>query len=446
MNQELSNEKWNRVMDEVSKSINPSYFQSFISPLQFIKLENDSIVLSAPSDQIKRHVVTKYISHLENAFYQVMGDRYSVEIFTEVGSNNLSQLIQNKMNHDEDKLNPEMTFDNFYIADSNRLAYTACQEAVKRPGDINPLYIFGSVGVGKTHLLHAMGNEIVRRDRTKKVRYVEMTSFLNEFVYSVRQNSRTTLDSFKIKYQSYDTLLIDDIQFLNSGADKTQEEFFALFNFLYQRKSQIVIASDRPSYELPIHDRLKSRFTKGVQSLIQQPSEDLRLKILKSFSSSYNLSLDEESYQYISRNVTGDIRFLLGSINDIILYKKAYNMFIIPFEKVKEVVDSRVQTRKKSMVYTHDQLIDQVCEKFNQTRKDILGKTRKSEFIIPRHLCMFLLHEVFHLKKTQIGRIFDCQHTTVIHAITNISKLRQLDEKIESTIQNIHLQLGTNDL
>jgi chromosomal replication initiator protein len=121
-------------------------------------------------------------------------------------------------------------------------------------------------------------------------------------------------------------------------------------------------------------------------------------------------------------------------------------MFIIPFEKVKEVVDSRVQTRKKSMVYTHDQLIDQVCEKFNQTRKDILGKTRKSEFIIPRHLCMFLLHEVFHLKKTQIGRIFDCQHTTVIHAITNISKLRQLDEKIESTIQNIHLQLGTNDL
>jgi chromosomal replication initiator protein len=448
MNQPHKNEKWSLVLDEVSKVLYPNYFQNFISPLNLLRIEDNRIILSAPSDLVKRHVQTKYIDYLENAFYTVLGNRYTIEIFTEerFATEDFSKIIQDKMDRDDPKINPELNFENFYIADSNRLAYTACKEVVSRLAEINPLYIFGSVGVGKTHLLHAIGNEIIKKDRSKKVKYIEMTSFLNEFVYSVRQNSRTILDSFKLKYQSYDILLIDDIQFLNSGADKTQEEFFSLFNFLYQRKSQIVIASDRPSYDLPIHDRLKSRFTKGVQTLIQPPSADLRLEILKSFSSSYNLTLDSNSLEYISKNITGDIRFLLGSINDILLYKKAYNLLIIPFEKVKEVIDSRTSSRKKSINFTHDQLIDLICEKYNQTRKDILGKSRKNEFIIPRHLCMYLLFKIYNLKKTQIGRIFDCQHTTVIHGISNIENLKEIDTKVHETISYLLLEMGTIDI
>ncbi|WCL51422.1 chromosomal replication initiator protein DnaA [Leptospira sp. GIMC2001] len=437
-----TNPDWNLVLNEVSKLINPKYYHSFISPLHLLKIENSKAFLIAPSDQVKRHVESKYITQIEEALFTVLGDRVHVEILTESkdASVEFNTAIQDKFDVRESFFNPDYSFENFIVADSNRLPYTACMEAVKRPGDINPLYIFGSVGVGKTHLLHAIGNEILKREPWKKVRYVEMTSFLNEFVYTVRQNSRTALDSFKLKFQSYDTLLIDDIQFLNSGADKTQEEFFALFNFLYQRKSQIVIASDRPSYELPIHDRLKSRFTKGVQANVQPPSPDLRRAILSKYSDLYNLHLDEESLNYTSSHITGDIRHLMGALNDILLYKKAYNLMIVPFERVKEVVDSRSVFRQKAVDMTQDNLIELVCEIYNQPKKDVLGKSRKNEFILPRHLCMYMLKEIFSLNKTLIGRIFDCKHTTVIHAISNIEEKIKTDLKLQETVHKVRLK------
>lgn len=436
------NNEWNQVLEQVAKLVNPNYYHSFIAPLRFLKLEDSRLILIAPSEQVKKHVQTKYISYIETAIYNIYNDRYQVEIHTESRDSSpvLEQFIHDKFQNSDSNFNSDYTFDNFIIAESNRLAYTACYEAVNRPGDINPLYLFGSVGVGKTHLLHAIGNEILRREPWKKVRYVEMTSFLNEFVFTVRQNTRQALESFKLKFQSYDTLLIDDIQFLNSGADKTQEEFFVLFNFLYQRKSQIVIASDRPSYELPIHDRLKSRFTKGVQANIQVPSDDLRIGILRKYSTIYGLCLDELSLDYISRHITGDVRYLMGALNDILLFKKAYNFIIIPFDRVKEIVDSRMATRKKSIDLTQDSLIDAICEAYSQSRKDIVGKSRRNEFIIPRHLCMYLLFHVFGLNKTLIGRIFDCKHTTAMNGISKIEKLLETDKKLQEVVNNLRLK------
>lgn len=442
MDSHEKNTEWKQVLDEVAKTINPSYYQSFISPLQFKSMDDSKVYLIAPSDTVKNHVQTKYLSFIEQAIFSIFQNRYHVEILTESREAQpvLQNVIHSKFQNEGSQFNPEYTFENFILAQSNRLAYTACKEAVNRPGDINPLYIFGSVGVGKTHLLHAIGNEIQRKEPWKKVRYVEMTSFLNEFVFTVRQNTRQALDSFKLKFQSYDTLLIDDIQFLNSGADKTQEEFFSLFNFLYQRKSQIVIASDRPSYELPIHDRLKSRFTKGVQANILPPSDDLRHSILKKYSLQYDLHLDSVSLDYICAHITGDIRYLMGALNDIILYKKAYNLILVPFDQVKEVVDARISTRKRSIDLSEDALIDRVCDAYNQSRKDILGKSRKNEFIIPRHLCMFLLHEIFKMNKTLVGRVFGCKHTTVMHGIQNIQNRLEKDKKLQEVVNNLRYQ------
>ncbi|MCC5813534.1 MAG: chromosomal replication initiator protein DnaA [Leptospira sp.] len=442
MNLSEKHNEWNQVLDEVAKLINPSYYQSFISPLKFFKIENNKLILLAPSDMVRKHVETRYLSQIETAIYNIYQDRYHVEILTEAKESApvMNELAIDRFQPTNNQFNTDYTFENFIIAESNRLAFTACSEAVNRPGDINPLYLFGSVGVGKTHLLHAIGNEIIKKEPWKKVRYIEMTSFLNEFVYTVRQSSRQALESFKLKFQSYDTLLIDDIQFLNSGADKTQEEFFSLFNFLYQRKSQIVIASDRPSYELPIHERLKSRFTKGVQANIQPPSEDLRINILKKYSQIYGLQLDEISLNYISKNILGDIRYLLGALNDILLFKKAYNYFVVPYDKVKEVVDSRCETRRKTSDLTQETLIDMICEFYNQSRKDVMGKSRRNEYIIPRHLCMYLLHHIFDLNKTLIGRIFDCKHTTVLNGIHNIEKKMEIDKKIQEVINTVRFQ------
>jgi chromosomal replication initiator protein len=391
---------------------------------------------------IKNHVQSKYLPYIENAFYQTTGDRVQIEIVTETRETSfgIQKIIQDQFRSYEDALISDYTFENFITCESNRLAVTAAREAVSRPGAINPLYIYGPVGVGKTHLLHSIGNEIRKDEPWKKIRYVEMTSFMNEFVFTVRQNTRAALESFKLKFQSYDTLLIDDIQFLNSGADKTQEEFFVLFNFLYQRKSQIVIASDRPSDELPIHERLRSRFTKGVQVTIQSPSPDLRIQILKRYASMYNLQLDSESYAYIAENISGDIRYLIGAVNEILLYQKAYNLLIVPFDRVKQAIDSRINTRKNSVNLTQDHLIDMVCEYYNQPRSLVLGKSRKAELILPRHLCMYLLGDIFKLSRSLIGRIFQCEHSTVIHAIKNIESRIPGDSKLSEIIQEIRLK------
>lgn len=431
--------EWSLVLEDISQHINPNYFHNFITPLKLIKINDAKVILLAPSSQIQKHVETKYISFLEQSIFRIFKERFQVEIITD-NSNNLeiwSEHIKDKVFQTKAQFNPDYTFDTFIQDETNKLAYTACREAVLRPGEINPLYIFGSVGVGKTHLLHAIGNEILKREPWKKVRYVEMTTFLNEFVFTVRQNSRTALDSFKIKYQSYDVLLIDDIQFLNSGADKTQEEFFSLFNYLYQKRNQIVIASDRPSFELPIHERLKSRFTKGIQANIQPPSIHLKKNILKRFSDIHGIFIDEVSLDYIANNIPGDIRYLIGAMNDVLLYKKAYHCVIVPFDAIKEIVDTRRETRKKTTGLDQEIIIDRVCQAYNQSRKDVLGKSRKIEYVIPRHVIMYILHTILHLNKTVIGRIFDCKHTTVLHAIENIKIKLESDSKIKEIIENI---------
>jgi chromosomal replication initiator protein len=435
---------WEEILLEVSKVVPPFYFKNFIAPLQFRKFEGSDMIVSAPSTVIKSHVEAKYAGFLEAAAYQVKGDSFRLVLLTdrEDSIHQLKDLIENRFDQSDAELNNEYTFDTFFISDCNRLALTAAKSISEAPAKYNPLYLFGPVGVGKTHLLHAIGNEIKKRDPWKTIRYVNSISFLNEFIFTVRQNNRDSLESFKMRYQSYNVLLFDDIQFLNSGAEKTQEEFFALFNFLYERKRQIVIASDRPSYELPLHDRLKSRFVHGLQADIKEHDLKLRIEMFHQYSKQYDIPMSLELLEWLGKNCDGDSRALLGIMNDLILYKKAYDFFFLPEDKIKEIANARLQTNKKRIGYNPDQVIDLLCERMNIARKDLLGKSRKADFIPPRHLCMYLLNEVLGLPKAQIGRIFSAQHTTVIHGINKIQERISEDKNLSDLHQSLKHQIS----
>lgn len=436
--------KWVEILDEIAKQIPPKYFSNFIEPLKFEKWNLDELHIIAPSSGIKRHVETKYTTYIEDAIYQVLGDKYKVFITSEseLASKSLKETLSSKFDHSDSDLNPEYQLDTYIVSDSNRIAYTAAKTVTEEPGKYNPLYLFGPVGVGKTHLLHAIGNSIIKKDPWKTVRYVNSTSFLNEFIFTVRQNNRDSLESFKMRYQSYNVLLFDDIQFLNGGAEKTQEEFFALFNFLYERKRQIVIASDRPSFELPLHERLKSRFVHGLQADIKSHDLGLRKELLRNYLTEYSIPFSEDLLLWLAERLDGDSRALIGIVNDLVMYKKAYQYFILSDEKIKEVAEARIQSVKKRIGFNPEVIIDIVAEKTNTARKDILGKGRKADFILPRHLCMTLLFEVLHLPKSQIGRIFNSNHSTVIHGIENFHSKIETEPNWNDLYRSIKHQIS----
>ena len=431
---------WDQILEEVSRQIPPQYYDSFISPLTLLEISSEKVTLSAPSGTIKSHVEKKYLKYLEDAVYTIAGNRIFFEITLESDKNSFKDIVSERYeSQDSFEFNPDYTFQKFITGDSNRTAFTAAKETALKSAEINPLYIFGKVGVGKTHLLHSIAWEIKNNSPWKSVKYIDILSFMNEFTFMV--SNRQNLESFKMKYQSYDVLLVDDIQYLNSSAEKTQEMFFYFFNYLYDRKRQIVIASDRPSFELPIQERLKSRFVTGFQVDIKPPDTEIRMKILKRYSESLNLNLSNEIISYIANSIQGDIRSLLGALNDLNIYKKSFGLLFFKIETVEEIISNRL-VKSTSSEFDYEFLIDTVCETFGQHRKDILGKSRKSEFIIPRHISIYLLNEIYNLNKTVTGRLFQIKHTAVIHAIRKVEELKKSDPSVKQKIDSIRSKIS----
>jgi len=428
---------WPKILDEVSKQIPAMYFEPFISPLSFVEFKEDSLIIKAPSSLIKNHVEKKYQTVIADAAEKVGGSKFKIQIHVDSNDTPIASFIDTKFKEDSFPFNPDYILEKFILSDSNRMAYMACKDAIENPGKQNPIYIHGKVSVGKTYLLHAIGNSLTQNHPDKPIKYISISDFLSEFVFNVQ--NRQAMDAFKLKYQSYHTLIIDDIQNLNSSAEKTQEEFFAIFNYLFDRKRQIILAADRPISDLPISERLRSRFITGCQVEIQAPDETVRIGILKQKSKEANLQLSDIAIQFISDNFQTDTRALLGCLNDLQLYKKTFSLLFVSDEKVKELLENRLH-KSKDLDINHEKIIDLVCERYTQSKKDILSKSRKAEYIIPRHICMYLLFEVCNMNKTLIGRVFNTKHTTVISAINRIKEMMKDDLSFRKTVNSFKSQ------
>ena len=428
---------WPKILDEVSKQIPAMYFEPFISPLSFVECKEDNLIIKAPSLTIKNHVEKKYQSLISDAAEKIGGFKLKIQIHTDSNDTPISNFIDTKFKEDSFPFNPDYTMDKFVIGDCNRMAFMACKDAIENPGTQNPIYIHGKVSVGKTYLLHAIGNALTKMYPNKPIKYISIADFLSEFVFTVQ--NRQAMDAFKLKYQSYQALIIDDIQNLNSSAEKTQEEFFAIFNYLFDRKRQIILAADRPISELPINEKLKSRFITGCQVEIQSPDETVRIGILKQKSKEANLQLTDSSIQFISDNFQTDTRALFGCLNDIQLYKKTFSLLLVSDEKVKEILENRLH-KIKDLDVSHEKIIDAVCERYTQSKKDILSKSRKAEYIVPRHICMYLLFEICNMNKTVIGRVFNTKHTTVISAINRVKEMIKEDLTFKKNVLSLKSQ------
>lgn len=396
----------------------------------------------------------KYHNEICNALKNITNNKpgeiyYKVEIKKTNPVNEILEKIKIKksldFNNDSPSinrfgLNSKYVFDSFVVGKGNELAHAACQAVAANPGKAyNPLFIYGGVGLGKTHLLQAIGHEVSKN--SDKVLYASSEKFVNDYIQAIRNGRAKEL---KDRYRNVDILLIDDVQFLG-GKDGTQEEFFHTFNELHQANKQIVITSDRPPKSIPaLEKRLLSRFEWGMIADIIQPDTETRLAILEKKLKEKNYSLSKEILNYIADNIKNNIRELEGALNRIIAYHE-FNNSTPTVETTKKILnDLLINTRLKSI--TPKNIIDVVSKFYDINIKDLTGKRRKKELVWPRQITMFLMREEINTSYPTIGNeLGGRDHTTAIHAYNKISKeiKENENEKAKQEIESIK-QLLTN--
>jgi len=334
-------------------------------------------------------------------------------------------------------LNPRYTFENFIVGENNELARAACYAVAHQLGKLyNPLFMYGGVGLGKTHLLQAIGNEVARNQPDIVLKYTTSERFTNELIESIKNQ---TVNAFKEAYQKVDLLLIDDVQFL-SGREKTQNEFFHIFNALYQLNKQIVLTSDRPPRAIPpLEDRLRSRFEGGMMADISRPNLETRVAILKLKMADRVLRLDEESLRFIAEHITSNIRELEGALNRVIAACE-FHRVTPTLAYTKKILGPLVVETRRTM--TLETLGKAVAEFYHVEVEELMKKTRKKEIVKPRQIAMYLIREELQTPFSAIGRHFGGRdHTTTMHACEKITKEQEKDLQLKEEIQAIREQL-----
>jgi chromosomal replication initiator protein len=415
-------------------------FQTWITPLEIASMTDDKILLIAPSsiyiDQVQR-----YMDAIVNAFKFLTHKVYTISFITQEDYNagNLSSTsTESTVLPINSNLNPKYTFESFVIGDNNRFAHAAAFAVSEAPGtSYNPLFIHGGVGIGKTHLMHAIGHEILKRDSSKKVVYVTSEKFTNEFINGIKDNKN---EQFRQKYRNIDVLLIDDIQFI-AGKEGIQEEFFHTFNTIHENKGQIVLTSDKPPKDInPLSERLKSRFDWGLLVDISAANYETRLAILRKKVQLENIVIDDIILSNIATKVDSNIRELEGTLNKIVA-QASLTHSPITFELAEKAINDVISKREK--IVSSEYIKETVSKYFNITVKDLDSSKRSNDIAYPRQIAMYLCREIADIPYKKIGDDFGKRdHSTVMHACNKVSKdIKVKDETrlIVESVKNIIL-------
>ena len=375
---------------------------------------------------------------IKNAVQQITNENFEIQFIIpgEEVPINIGQTspIENNDNTMRGLLNPKYTFDTFVIGNSNRFAHAASLAVAEAPAQAyNPLFIYGGVGLGKTHLMHAIGHYILNQNPKSKVVYVSSEKFTNELINSIRDDRN---DEFRNRYRNVDVLLIDDIQFI-AGKERTQEEFFHTFNALHESNKQIILSSDRPPKEIPtLEDRLRSRFEWGLIADIQPPDLETRIAILKKKAKVENLNVENDVMLYIATKIQSNIRELEGALIRIVAYSSLTNKKVtveLAEEALKDIISS---TQPKEI--TVDLIKEVVSKNFNIKMEDFSSKKRTRAIAYPRQVAMFLCRDLTDLSLPKIGDEFGGRdHTTVIHACDKISDDIESDPNFKRKMDNV---------
>ena len=447
---ELIQSKWDEILEYIKNEYNLSdiSFNTWIKPLKFHSVENNKVIIIIPFDQShsKNYISSKYSLPIKVSITEVTGMEYDVEFILEKDASSEDTLINNNIintpEYENTNLNHTYTFDTFVVGSNNRFAQSAALAVAESPGETyNPLFIYGGVGLGKTHLMHAIANYIISENPGKKVLYVTSEQFTNDIIDALRNGNSSqnaeAMSKFRDKYRNIDVLLVDDIQFI-IGKERTQEEFFHTFNQLHEQNKQIIISSDKPPKEM--EERYRSRFAWGLIADIQQPDYETRMAILKKkkekLNKEYKESISDEVIDYIANNVTSNVRELEGALNKLIMFSKLENRDIdlsLAKEALKDVI-SPIEPIK----ITPEYILEVVCDQFNISPDDVCSKKRNAEIVLPRQIIMYLCRKYTDAPQIKIALLCGKKdHTTVIHAEEKIKELIDVDEYTKNTIDTI---------
>ena len=412
---------WDKTLQLIKGELSPPSFNAFFKQIIPLKIHMNELILLVPNDFTKGILEDRYLNLIESSINQlslkkykvkfVLDEKYVEGLEEEPKSSNIPQ--KNYPN-----LNPKYTFDTFVIGNSNRFAHAACVAVAESPARAyNPLFLYGGVGLGKTHLMHAIGHHIITQKKDAKVVYVSSEKFTNELINSIKDDRN---EEFRNKYRNIDVLLIDDIQFI-AGKERIQEEFFHTFNTLHDNRKQIVISSDRPPKDIPLlEDRLKSRFEWGLIADISIPDYETRLAILRKKAQTDNIIVDDVILSTIATRVASNIRELEGVFNKLVAFSTLANGPITIEMAEKAINDISAQKEK---VISADYIQDVVAKYFNINKKDLKSSKRSNDIAYPRQIAMYLCREVAGLSFPKIGEEFGKRdHTTVMHGCNKIEK------------------------
>lgn len=433
---------WQAILGNLEVTLSKANFTTWFKNTSILEKNDDNIVVSVPNSFTKEWLQNKYNTEILKALRMVAPEikevKYQIVSSSGMPAARPAQENQAKsvtgtrimQNPSSNGLNPKYTFETFIIGKGNELAHAACMAVSKKPGQVyNPLFIYGGVGLGKTHLMQAIGHEVLQKDPSAKVLYVTSEKFTNEFVQAI---SLGRVPQFKEMYRNVDILMIDDIQFL-AGKEQTQEEFFHTFNTLHQNNKQIILSSDRLPKDIPaIEERLVSRFEWGMIADIQAPDFETRLAILKSKANEKNYDVDIQVLTYIAETIQSNIRELEGALNRLMVYCQLNNTRPT-IEQVKTVLVGVASAKKRTV--SVKKLMEVVADFYNITIEDLLKQSRRKEFVKPRQVAMYLMREELENSFPSIGEHFGGRdHTTVMHAVEKISKLITEKESLKQEV------------
>ena len=433
---------WDKTLQLIKGELSPPSFNAFFKQIKPLKLHLNTLILLVPNDFTKGILEDRYLNLIESSVNQLSLKKYNVKFILNEeeikGLGNQDNEEDEKTKKNYPNLNPKYTFDTFVIGNSNRFAHAACVAVAEAPARAyNPLFLYGGVGLGKTHLMHAIGHHIMDQKKDPKVVYVSSEKFTNELINSIKDDRN---EEFRNKYRNVDVLLIDDIQFI-AGKERTQEEFFHTFNSLHEANKQIIISSDRPPKEIPtLEDRLRSRFEMGLITDIQAPDFETRMAILRKKAQMEDLDVPNEVTVYIAKNIKSNIRELEGALTRVVAYSSLTNR-TISFELASEALKDIITTSKHEEI-TVNRIKEKVSSVFGVKMEDFNSKKRTRSISYPRQIAMYLSRELTDLSLPKIGEEFGGRdHTTVIHAHDKITKDIETNEDFKDKINKIILDL-----
>ncbi len=429
---------WNDVLNVIKVELTEVSFNTWLKSIEPISLSNNKIILAVPNDFTKGILKGRYYNLIKNSIKQVASYDYDIEFIIpgeETSTSNTQNIVQEvSESNQRSQLNPKYTFNTFVIGNSNRFAHAASLAVAEAPAQAyNPLFIYGGVGLGKTHLMHAIGHYILSQNPDSKVVYVSSEKFTNELINSIREYRN---EEFRNKYRNIDVLLIDDIQFI-AGKEGTQEEFFHTFNALHENNKQIIISSDRPPKEIPtLEDRLRSRFEWGLIADIQPPDLETRIAILRKKANVENIDVTDDVMQYIATKIQSNIRELEGALIRVVAYSSLTNREIT--QQLAEEALKDILSNNKPVEITVDTIKEAVSKHFKIKIEDFNSKRRTRAIAYPRQIAMYLTRELTDLSLPKIGDEFGGRdHTTVIHACEKVSSDLSSDANLKRKLDNI---------